>query len=91
MLTKTIYSTERMRLKFLFAGLCKKGKLLHGQQLMTEITHRYSPLPKSANEDRIQANADVYDFELSNDDMTALDKLDKGDRGAISWNPVNAD
>lgn len=40
------------------------------------------PLPKSARPDRIRENADVFGFELDEDDMAALDALDKGPRGA---------
>ena len=50
----------------------------------------YSPLPKSSKPARVKTNADVYDFELSEDDMNTLNALDKGDAGATSWNPVNA-
>lgn len=41
------------------------------------------PLPKSDTESRIKENADVYGFELSDDDMKTLDGLDMGDAGAI--------
>ncbi|ODH17287.1 hypothetical protein ACO22_06288 [Paracoccidioides brasiliensis] len=41
------------------------------------------PLPKSDNPDRIQANANVYDFFITDEDMTALNALDQGDEGAI--------
>ena len=50
----------------------------------------FVPLPKSSQHDRVVSNADVFDFELSPEDMAGLDALDKGDAGAISWNPVNA-
>jgi len=50
----------------------------------------YVPLPKSAKAERIESNANVYDFELSKEDMAHLDSLDQGDAGAISWNPVNS-
>jgi len=49
----------------------------------------YVPLPKSATPSRVRSNADLYDFELTAEDMEKLDALDKGDDGAISWNPVN--
>lgn len=49
------------------------------------------PLPKSATPARIRSNAAVYDFELDAEDMRALDALDRGKEGAISWNPVDAD
>lgn len=34
------------------------------------------PLPRSEREERVQENADVFDFEIPEDDMTALDGLD---------------
>lgn len=37
-------------------------------------------IPKSVHADRIRANADVFDFELSDDEMAAIRKLDAGDR-----------
>ena len=33
-------------------------------------------LPKSTHRDRIEQNAQVFDFKLSDDDMAALDALD---------------
>ncbi|KAL9131182.1 MAG: hypothetical protein Q9217_000835 [Psora testacea] len=40
-------------------------------------------LPKSDTPSRIEANADVYGFELSDADMETLDGLDQGPEGAI--------
>ncbi len=40
-----------------------------------------SVIPKSTKPSRIQENIDVSDFELSADDMTAIDGLDTGRRG----------
>jgi len=33
------------------------------------------PLPKSKSVERIKANADIYDFDLSDQDMQAIDQL----------------
>ncbi|TDL19111.1 Aldo/keto reductase [Rickenella mellea] len=51
----------------------------------------FVPLPKSSKPERVISNADVYDFELSEEDMAKLDGQDRGKEGAISWNPVDAD
>ncbi|KAH7097523.1 Aldo/keto reductase [Auriculariales sp. MPI-PUGE-AT-0066] len=51
----------------------------------------YASLPKSTKEQRIVENADVFSFSIPDEDMTALDKLDLGAKGAVAWNPVNAD
>ncbi|THV02403.1 Aldo/keto reductase [Dendrothele bispora CBS 962.96] len=51
----------------------------------------FVPLPKSATAARIYSNAQLYDFELEEEDMTRLDALDRGKDGAITWNPVDAD
>jgi diketogulonate reductase-like aldo/keto reductase len=41
------------------------------------------PLPKSDNPERIMENANVYDFELTNEEMEILDGLDQGQTGSI--------
>ena len=40
-------------------------------------------LPKSDTPSRIEANADVYEFTLTDEDMSTLDSLDQGENGAI--------
>ena len=37
-------------------------------------------IPKSVHRDRIVANADLYDFELSAEDMSLIARLDRGER-----------
>lgn len=51
----------------------------------------FAPLPKSADPVRVVSNAAVYDFELSAEDIAAIDALDKGKEGTITWNPVDVD
>lgn len=37
-------------------------------------------IPKSAKKERILANADIFDFEISKEDVAYLDSLDRGER-----------
>ena len=60
----------------------------HGKTT-AQVLIRYSlqkgwvSLPKSDTPSRIEANADVYDFTLTDEDMESLDSLDQGADGAI--------
>ena len=45
------------------------------------LQHGRSVIPKSTKAERIAENFDVFDFELSTDEMTAIDGLDTGRRG----------
>lgn len=38
-------------------------------------------IPKSVNNDRIESNFNVFDFELNENDTKALDALERGFRG----------
>jgi len=64
----------------------------HPSQVLVRwsIQRGFVPLPKSEKPSRVISNVDIFDFELSPEDMAKLDALDKGDAGAISWNPVHA-
>lgn len=59
------------------------------QKSTAQILIRYSlqknwvPLPKSDNPEYIKSNAEVFDFEIDQEDMTTLDALDEGATGAI--------
>ncbi|KDQ14807.1 hypothetical protein BOTBODRAFT_32161 [Botryobasidium botryosum FD-172 SS1] len=49
----------------------------------------FAPLPKSNTPSRIISNTDVYDFELDEEDIAALDALEKGKDGSVTWDPVD--
>ncbi|MBI9050094.1 MAG: aldo/keto reductase [Anaerolineaceae bacterium] len=48
--------------------------------LRWDLQHEVVTIPKSAHEQRITENAQIFDFELSQADMQVLDALDQGKR-----------
>lgn len=53
----------------------KYNKSVAQVALRWSLQHGFLPLPKSTHKERIVENGQVFDFELSADDMAALDKL----------------
>ncbi len=47
--------------------------------------------PKSVTPERVQSNFDIFDFELSDDDVDAISALDKGEDGRRGPNPDTFD
>ncbi|TFK51964.1 Aldo/keto reductase [Heliocybe sulcata] len=74
-LTELVYSTLKDPAQILLRWSLQKG---------------FVPLPKSDTPFRIDADADLFDFELTDAQMALLDGLDRGAKGAIDNNPVNA-
>nr|XP_019014931.1 oxidoreductase [Kwoniella pini CBS 10737]OCF53712.1 oxidoreductase [Kwoniella pini CBS 10737] len=48
------------------------------------VAHVFVPIPKASSPARIDANKDLYDFELDSQDMKELDGLDQGAAGHVS-------
>jgi diketogulonate reductase-like aldo/keto reductase len=44
------------------------------------LQHGVTAVPKSVHRDRIVENADVFDFELTREDMRVIDVLDRHER-----------
>lgn len=68
----------------------KYGKTIAQVAIRWSLQRGYLPLPKSVNFDRIKENADVFDFDLEEDDVQAIADL-KGcaglsdDPDKVSW------
>ncbi len=52
------------------------------------VQHGFVVIPKSTNPGRIEENADVFDWELSEEDLARLDGFDED--LAVSWDPTGA-
>lgn len=65
----------------LLRGIAAKyGKSVAQIVLRWDLQHGVVTIPKSIKEQRIVENADVFDFELSDDDMSAIDALNENRR-----------
>ncbi|KAE8145902.1 NADP-dependent oxidoreductase domain-containing protein [Aspergillus avenaceus] len=65
-------------------GLANKYNKTTQQVLVRyALQKEWVPLPKSDNPERIVANANIFDFDISREDMAVLDDLDQGSAGAI--------
>jgi diketogulonate reductase-like aldo/keto reductase len=65
--------------------LCTPAQLM----VRWSLQHGYVPLPKSVTKCRIVENAQIEDFEIGEDDMKAMDKLDE--YLVTDWDPTDAD
>lgn len=62
-----------------------------GHHIVFNRPPSFVPLPKSQNPDRVRSNIDIFNFELSGEDIERLNELDRGKEGAVTWNPVDVD
>lgn len=58
----------------------KYGKSPAQIVLRWDLQHGIITIPKSVKEDHIKSNIDIFDFELDEADVKAIDKLDKSER-----------
>ena len=59
------------------AGIAQRLERTPAQVMLRwAVQHNAIVIPKSARQDRIRSNAQIFDFELGDDDMRALDGLD---------------
>jgi methylglyoxal/glyoxal reductase len=58
----------------------KHGKTPVQATLRWDLQHGVVTIPKSVHQERIVSNADIFDFELDDEDMAAIDALDREKR-----------
>ncbi|MGE5429735.1 MAG: aldo/keto reductase [Syntrophomonadaceae bacterium] len=61
------------------------GKTTAQVMIRWALEHKIAVIPKSVHKERIYENADVFDFEISKEDMQLLDSLDENYR--VAWDP----
>ncbi len=66
----TVLTDERLK-----AIADRYGKSTAQLSLRWELQHGLLPLPKSVNPERIQENAQIFDFVISDEDMKTIDEL----------------
>lgn len=67
-----------------FKVMAKKYGVSEAQVLLRwAIQKGYPVLPKSTNPDRIRKNADIFGFNVDDEDMAAIEKMDRGD--GVAW------
>ncbi|MFN3694614.1 MAG: aldo/keto reductase [Ignavibacterium sp.] len=67
-------------------SIAKKYNKTHAQILIRWcLEHKLIFIPKSSDKKRIKENAEVFDFQLSKEDMQQLDSLNENFR--VSWDP----
>jgi 2,5-diketo-D-gluconate reductase A len=67
-----------------FAVMAEKYGVSEAQVLLRWAVQKgYPVLPKSTDPERIRANADIFGFEIDDEDMGAIEKLDRGD--GVAW------
>jgi diketogulonate reductase-like aldo/keto reductase len=70
--------------------IAKKYKKTPAQiALRWNLQHEVVTIPKSIRPDRIAENANIFDFEISQEDMTVLNALDRGKRVGPDPNNFN--
>ncbi|MCB0168124.1 MAG: aldo/keto reductase [Anaerolineae bacterium] len=67
-----------------FKVMAKKYGVSEAQLLLRwGIQKGYAVLPKSANADRIRRNIDLFGFEIDDEDMATIAKMDRGE--GVAW------
>jgi 2,5-diketo-D-gluconate reductase A len=67
-----------------FKVMAKKYGVSEAQVLLRwAIQKGYPVLPKSTDPDRIRKNADIFGFNVDDEDMAAIEKMDRGD--GVAW------
>jgi len=81
---------DRLRSNLILRDLSRKyGKSRAQIILRWDIQQGIIPIPRSSNKERQASNLDIFDFELSDEEMTAIDSININSR--LRYDPDNLD
>ena len=81
---------DRLRSNLILRAIAKKyGKTIYQVILRWDIQNGLTPIPRSKNPERNRANFDIFDFELTEEEMTAIDSININSR--LRYDPDNLD
>lgn len=81
---------DRLRSNLILRGLCNKYNKSRAQIILRwDIQQGIIPIPRSSNKERQASNLNIFDFELSCDDMDAIDSININSR--LRYDPDNLD
>lgn len=81
---------DRLRKNLILRGIAQKhGKTIYQVILRWDIQNGLTPIPRSSNVERNRQNIDIFDFELSDDEMKAIDSININSR--LRFDPDNID
>lgn len=81
---------DRLRKNLILKGLCKKyNKSLAQIILRWDVQQGIIPIPRSSNPQRQAENINIFNFEISDDDMKAIDSININSR--LRYDPDNVD
>ena len=81
---------DRLRKNLILKGIALKyGKTIYQVILRWDIQNGLTPIPRSSNKQRNKSNFDIWDFELSDKEMAAIDSININSR--LRFDPDNLD
>lgn len=81
---------DRLRSNLILRGIAKNhGKSIYQVILRWDIQNGLTPIPRSSNKKRNRQNYNIFDFELSDDEMKAIDSININSR--LRYDPDNLD
>lgn len=67
-----------------FRAMAKKYRVSEAQVLLRwGLQEGYPVLPKSTNRERLRQNIDLFSFSIDDEDMNAIERMDRGD--GVAW------